>query len=148
AAILYVTSKRPSGQCFRTDVLSRNHSGCRLTIAPKNRSSNEPVPKDFEIHRTKNARARTRVFRVPTPERPASRRCRNAQLIPAAGQTAESVQAVIGGLSAVLCTVGSRRHSQIRHRLHLFPPGLARAKRVCADEPIQVRQSAPVAKSA
>jgi len=79
AANFHLGSKKIGG--FRTSVLGCNHSGWRLTIASKNRASDEPIPKDFEVHRTRNARARTRVFRVPLPERPASRRCRNAQLI-------------------------------------------------------------------
>src|SRR5258708_3831347 len=53
AAIFYISSKRSSRLCFRAGVLGRNHSGCRLTIAPRNCSNDEPVPKDFEIHRTR-----------------------------------------------------------------------------------------------
>jgi hypothetical protein len=111
-AIFHLTSKRSDEQGFRTGLLSGNHSGCGSAIATKNHSADEPVPKDFEIHRTRNARSRTGVFRAPSPKRPASRRRRNAQLIPAAGQISESVQAIIGGLRAVLCAIGPRRHNQ------------------------------------
>src|SRR5881397_985099 len=134
AAIFHLGSKKIGG--FRTSVLGCNHSGCRLGIAANNCSTDESVPKDFEIHRTRTARARTGVFRVPSPERPASRRRRNAQPILATRQTSESIQAVIGGLGTVLSTVGSRCHSQARHGLHLLPPGLVRTKGMCADEPI------------
>jgi hypothetical protein len=41
-----------------------------LAFAAKNRSGDTPVPKNFEIHRTGSARARTGVFRAPSPQGP------------------------------------------------------------------------------
>src|SRR5439155_17578921 len=92
AAIFHSGYKKIGG--FRTSVLGCNHSGCRLAIAANNCSTDAPVPKDFEVHRTRSARARTGMFRVPSPESPAPRRRRNTQLIPASGQTLKSIQAV------------------------------------------------------
>src|SRR5439155_5401430 len=135
AAIFYSGYKKIGG--FRTSVLGCNHSGCRLSIAANNCSTDEPVPEDFKIHRTSTAR-----------ERHTSSRRYNAQMILGpARQTAESIQAVIGGLGTVLCAAGSRRHSQAGHGLHLLPPGFAGTKGMCADEPTRVRQIGPVAKS-
>src|SRR5262249_46680586 len=89
-AVLYGTAEKSGRLGFRSEVLSRDHARRRLAVLANNLSTDDAVPKDFEIRRTRNSRTRANVFGVP-PESPPPGRGRNTHLITRLGQIVECI---------------------------------------------------------